>query len=61
MTISSFIQFLRLPIDKPGNYQIIMDSRLEDIAGNNLQNLLDHYRTNKAHQSQPYQSIGFSL
>lgn len=35
------IQFIPEKPWKNGTYQIIMDSRLEDIAGNNLNNLLD--------------------
>ena len=35
------IRFIPKELWKKGTYQIIMDSRLEDVAGNNLINLLD--------------------
>ena len=46
---------------KKGNYQIIIDSRLEDVAGNNLQNLLDHNTTDKYNNSEVCQIIDFIL
>ena len=46
---------------KKGNYRIIFDSHLEDVAGNNLENLLDHNKTDKEHNKQAYQAIEFKL
>jgi len=43
-----------------GNYQIGIDSRLEDITGNNLQNLLDHIKTEEG-TSETYQYIRFKI
>ena len=44
-----------------GNYNIIIDSRLEDVAGNNLQNLLDHHKTNNKTNSQTHHYIKFKV
>ena len=44
-----------------GNYQIIIDSRLEDVAGNNLQNLLDHNKTDVNNSNSAHQIIRFEL
>ena len=46
---------------KKGNYRIIIDSRLEDIAGNNLQNLLDHLNTDDEVNSETHQYIKFKI
>ena len=46
---------------KPGNYQIIIDSRIEDIAGNNLQNLLDHFQTDEENNSNSFYYMNFSI
>lgn len=40
-----------------GIYQIIIDSRLEDVTGNNLQNLLDYSKSDNENINQPYRSI----
>ena len=54
---------LFLPKEKwpQGNYKIIIDSRLEDVAGNNLQNLLDHHTTDKANNNKTHHYIDFKL
>ena len=44
-----------------GDYRIVIDSRLEDIVGNNLQNLLDHNKTDQESKSQAYHFIEFKL
>ena len=46
---------------KNGNYRIIIKSRLEDIAGNNLQNLLDHIKTDEEVNSEPHHYIEFKI
>ena len=46
---------------KKGNYRIIIDGRLEDIAGNNLQNLLDHNKTDDENNSETHQYIKFKI
>ena len=44
-----------------GNYQILIDSRLEDVAGNNLQNLLDHIKTDDESNSETHHYIKFKI
>ena len=46
---------------KKGNYKIIIDSRLEDVAGNNLQNLLDHNKTDKENNSKTHHYIDLKM
>ena len=46
---------------KNGNYRIMIDSRLEDISGNNLQNLLDHVKTDDEIISKTHQYIKFKI
>lgn len=46
---------------KNGNYQIVIDSRLEDIAGNNLQNLLDHIKADKENNNKVHHYIDFHI
>lgn len=45
----------------PGSYKIIVDSRLEDVAGNNLQNLLDQIESGKENNTYSPQIIDFEL
>jgi len=54
------IQFIPKKKWKKGAYQIVIDSRLEDVSGNNLQNLLDY---NKAAEedSNTHQFIYFKI
>lgn len=46
---------------KKGNYTIIIDSRLEDVAGNNLQNLLDHHKMTNKNNNQTHHYINFRM
>ncbi len=55
------IKFIPKTEWEKGNYTIIIDSRLEDIAGNNLQNLLDHHKTTNKTNTQPHQYINFKM
>ena len=55
------IEFIPEQKWQPGKYQIVIDSRLEDIAGNNLQNLLDQNETHKENNSDTYQYIDFDI
>ena len=52
-----------VPVTKwlKGDYLIIIASRLEDIAGNNLQNLLDHTKSDEVEDSQLYHVIKIKL
>ncbi len=45
---------------RKGKYQITVDARLEDVAGNNLQNLLDHNKEDKDN-TDTYQFIDFKI
>ena len=51
------IQFIPEKKWQKGKYQIVIDSRLEDVAGNNLQNLLDHDKTEEENESHPYHFV----
>lgn len=51
------IQFIPAEQWNRGHYCIIIDNRLEDIAGNNLQNLLDHLETEKESNRDLYQQV----
>ena len=55
------LQFI--PVEKwhRGAYNIVIDSRLEDVTGNNLQNLLDHNKTDKENNSDTHQFIDFKI
>ena len=55
------MQFIPEKKWEKGSYQIMIDRRLEDVAGNNLQNLLDYHKTEKENNNQPYQSIEFNM
>ncbi len=55
------IQFIPAQAWQQGKYQIIIDSRLEDVAGNNLQNLLDQKETTSAFDSATQQYIEFEV
>ena len=55
------IQFIPTEKWTEGSYTIMIDPRLEDIAGNNLEDLLDHKTSDKTHQDHQYQSIEFEL
>ena len=46
------VQFVPKESWKKGTYRIIMDSRLEDVAGNNLNNLLDQKAGTKNNNTQ---------
>ena len=46
------IQFIPEVKWQKGNYQIVFDSRLEDVAGNNLNSLLDEKVTPKHHHKE---------
>ena len=55
------VQFIPDGKWKKGNYRLVIDSRLEDIAGNNLQNSLDHLTNDNENNKQLFQSIEFKL
>ncbi|MEL6675633.1 MAG: hypothetical protein AAFR61_25720 [Bacteroidota bacterium] len=55
------IQFIPQQTWQKGNYRIVLDSRLEDVAGNNLQNLLDQKDATEAGKGEAHQVIGFEL
>ena len=55
------IQFIPQKEWIKGIYQIIIDSRMEDVAGNSLQNLLDYSKTDNKNNSKPYRSIEFKI
>jgi hypothetical protein len=55
------IHFIPEQTWQKGSYQIVLDSRLEDIAGNNLQSLLDQKGTDEGHMSDTYRYIDFQL
>lgn len=55
------IQFVPEQTWRKGSYQIVFDSRLEDVAGNNLQNLLDQKETDERHMSDSYRFVDFEL
>ncbi|WP_276391454.1 hypothetical protein [Eudoraea chungangensis] len=55
------VQFIPESQWKKGNYQIIIDSRLEDVAGNNLQNLLDYNSKTVENNNQLYETITVEL
>ncbi len=55
------INFISKQNWKTGKYQIIIDSRLEDISGNNLHNLLDHTKTNQEERNELHQVIEFKI
>jgi len=55
------VQFIPKYKWEKGNYRIVIDGRLEDISGNNLQNLLDHTKTSKENNKKPLQYIKFKI
>ncbi len=55
------IQFIPEKNWKQANYRIVIDSRLEDVAGNNLQNLLDHIKMDEESNSDNHQYIKFKI
>lgn len=55
------IQFIPEQKWQPGKYQIVIDSRLEDVAANNLQNLLDQNETEEGNNSDTHQQIDFEI
>ena len=55
------IKFIPQKKWKEGGYRIIIDSRLEDVAGNNLQNLLDHINMDKENNNKTYHNIDFKI
>ena len=54
------IQFIPIQKWSRGKYRIRLDTRLEDVAGNNLQNLLDHNIADKDLDAM-YQYINFMI
>ena len=54
------IQFIPNKKWKKGNYRIKINSRFEDVVGNNLQNLLDH-NENEDNDSRLYHFIEFKI
>ena len=55
------IQFIPEKNWQKGTYQIVFDHRLEDVAGNNLQVLLDQIASKEARPVRTYQTIAFKL
>lgn len=55
------IEFIPQKKWKAVNYRIIIDSRLEDVAGNNLQNLLDHNKTDKENNNKTHHYLDFKI
>ncbi|MET1259893.1 hypothetical protein ABV409_11135 [Flagellimonas sp. DF-77] len=55
------IQFVPSEEWQQGSYRIIVDSRLEDVAGNNLQNPLDQIKRERGSDSPTHQTIEFQL
>ena len=55
------IQFIPEKKWQKGEYHIVIDSRLEDVAGNSLQNLLDHHENDAENNSSPQQLIDFEI
>ena len=55
------IQFIPEKKWQQGNYQIVFDSRLEDVAGNNLHTLLDLIESKEENNTNLYQIIDFRL
>ncbi len=55
------IQFMPENSWLKGIYRIVIDSRLEDVAGNNLHSLLDTFDSDKESKFDTYQSIEFEL
>ena len=55
------IQFIPEKRWQKGNYQIVFDSCLEDIAGNNLQALLDQIESEEENNANMQQTIDFKI
>ena len=55
------IQFMPEKRWQKGKYQIVIDSRLEDVAGNNLQALLDQIESDTGKEIDPHQIIDFKI
>ena len=54
------IQFIPAKVWQKGTYQIVFDNRLEDVAGNNLQALLDRFRPKEENNTSAHQTIDFN-
>ncbi len=55
------IQFIPEKNWQIGNYQIVIDSRLEDVAGNNFQTLLDQIELDKENKIDTHKIIDFKI
>ena len=55
------IQFIPDNFWQKGSYQIVVDSRLEDVAGNNLQSLLDEIELSEEGNADTHQIIDFKI
>ncbi|MEM8859388.1 MAG: hypothetical protein AAGD96_13760 [Chloroflexota bacterium] len=55
------IQFIPESSWQKGDYQIVIDSRMEDVAGNNLQTPLDQIESNKKNNIDSHQTIDFKI
>ena len=55
------IQFIPAKKWQKGTYQIVLDNRLEDVAGNNLQSLLDRLQPKEKNNTKAHQTIDFKL
>jgi hypothetical protein len=55
------IQFIPEKNWQTGRYQIVIDSRLEDVAGNNLQTMLDQIESDKENNIDSHQTIDFKV
>jgi hypothetical protein len=55
------MQFIPSKKWQKGNYQIVFESRLEDVAGNNLQNLLDHNQSEEENNTNTHQTTDVKI
>ena len=55
------VQFIPEKNWQKGKYQIVIDSRLEDVAGNNFQTLLDQIELDKENNIDTHQIIDFKI
>ena len=54
-------QFVPIKKWQKGTYQLVFDNRLEDVAGNNLESLLDQIKSKKESPGHTHQTIAFQI